>query len=86
MTSTCHTRRPQKNAVALEVQDNAIQLVLYIALEVSNKQFKLVLADGMKRRRTMEAGDLATVCNDGGASAIAVSMIVGPNAGVASRG
>jgi transposase len=48
------------NAATLQDKDNAVEPVLYIAMELSSKQWKLVLADGVKRRRvTIEAGDLA---------------------------
>ncbi|HUL10621.1 MAG TPA: hypothetical protein VLU73_00395 [Methylococcaceae bacterium] len=43
-------------AATLRGQDNAAKAVLYIAMKLSSKQWKLVLADGVKRRRvTMPA-------------------------------
>jgi len=48
------------NAATFRDEDNAVEPVLYIAMELSNKQWKLVLGDGVKRRRvTIEAGHLA---------------------------
>ena len=45
------------HAAILRDKDNAVEPVLYIAMELSSKQWKLVLTDGVKRRRvTIEAG------------------------------
>ena len=47
------------NAATLRDKDYAVEPILYIAMELSNKQWKLVLGDGVKRRRvTIEAGRL----------------------------
>ena len=47
------------NAATLRDKDYAVEPILYIAMESSNKQWKLVLGDGVKRRRvTIEADDL----------------------------
>ena len=39
------------NAATLRDQEYAVEPVLYIAMELSSKQWKLVLGDGVKRRR-----------------------------------
>jgi len=39
------------NAITLRDKDNAVEPVLYIAMELSNKRWKRVLAEGVKRRR-----------------------------------
>ena len=46
------------NRVALQSNDNAVERVLYMAMELSDKQWKLVFSDGGEKRRheTMEAG------------------------------
>ena len=45
------------NAATLRGKDNAIVPRLYMAMELSNKQWRLVFGDGIKRRRvTVEAG------------------------------
>ncbi len=45
------------NRAALKHDDNANERVLYIAMELSNKHWKLVFGDGVKRRHvTIEAG------------------------------
>ena len=45
------------NAATLQGQDNAIVPILYMAMELSNKQWRLVFGDGSKRRRVaVEAG------------------------------
>ncbi len=45
------------NAATLQSKDNAIVPILYMAMELSNKQWRLVFGDGSKRRRvTVEAG------------------------------
>jgi hypothetical protein len=45
------------NAATLQAKDNAIAPRLYMAMELSNKSWKLVFGDGVKRRRvTIEAG------------------------------
>jgi len=41
------------NAATLRDKYNAVEPVLYIAMELSNKQWKLVLADGVDRRGVM---------------------------------
>lgn len=44
------------NVATLQVKDNAIVPRLYIAMELSNKSWKVVFSDGVKRRRvTIEA-------------------------------
>lgn len=44
------------NVATLQVKDNAIVPWLYIAMELSNKSWKVVFSDGVKRRRvTIEA-------------------------------
>ena len=51
------------NAATLQVKDNAIAPTLYMAMELSNKQWKLVFGDGVKRRRvTIEAGHREQLC------------------------
>ncbi|MDQ3566393.1 MAG: IS110 family transposase [Pseudomonadota bacterium] len=46
------------NRVALQSKDNAVEGVLYMAMELSDKCWKLVFSDGGEKRRheTMEAG------------------------------
>jgi hypothetical protein len=39
------------NAATLQAKDNAIAPRLYMAMELSNKTWKLVFGDGVKRRR-----------------------------------
>ncbi len=46
------------NRVALQSNDNAVERKLYMAMELSDRQWKLVFSDGGEKRRheTMEAG------------------------------
>jgi transposase len=46
------------NRVALQSKDNTVEQKLYMAMELSDKQWKLVFSDGGEKRRheTMEAG------------------------------
>ena len=46
------------NRVTLQSNDNAVEQVLYIAMELSDKHWKLVFSDGGEKRRheTIEAG------------------------------
>ncbi|MGH6635384.1 MAG: hypothetical protein ACRED0_04370 [Gammaproteobacteria bacterium] len=45
------------NAATLQGKDNPIAPRLYMAMELSNKQWRRVFGDGSKRRRvTVEAG------------------------------
>ena len=47
------------NPAALGVDDNAAVPVLYMALELGNKTWKVAFSDGVKgRRRTVDAGDV----------------------------
>jgi hypothetical protein len=47
------------NVATLQVKDNAIAPRLYIAMELSNKSWKVVFSDGVKRRRvTIEAAGI----------------------------
>jgi hypothetical protein len=39
------------NAATLQVKDNAIPPRLYLAMELSNQQGRLVFGEGVKRRR-----------------------------------
>jgi len=47
------------NRVALQSKDNTVEQKLYMAMELSDKQWKLVFSDGGEKRRheTIEAGD-----------------------------
>jgi len=48
------------NAATLRDQEYAVEPVLYIAMDLSSKQWKLVFGDGVRRRRiTIEACNLA---------------------------
>ncbi|MBI3370324.1 MAG: hypothetical protein HY017_01025 [Betaproteobacteria bacterium] len=48
------------NPAALGSEDNASAPVLYVALESSNKSWRLAFGDGTKRRQvSMPAADLA---------------------------
>ena len=47
------------NRRTLQVEDNAAEPALYMAMELSNKRWKLAFGDGRKRRQVgIEAGDL----------------------------
>ena len=45
------------NRATLKSEDNAVERVLYMAMELSNKRWKLVFGEGEKQRHvTVEAG------------------------------